>query len=340
MIKPFVIFGIGFTGFMKQIHGSTTIGIIFLLIAIPLFWFDLRLAIALLCLAGYFAAIKEVSKYTSWYQFSTVFAAAILLGIAIEYPLHSFPYLTLAIFLAACTSIIRIIFFSTFSYTRYPWYEPLVLIASVLIWVFGNILLKANWYAWALPAPVIGFAGILAYGILKDEKQLLAATKGGYKVQIGKPAPDFSLPDEGNKLVSLMEFRGRHLLLIFVRGDWCPGCHMMLRTYEKNREKFKEKDILVMAIGPDPVGVNQEMVKKLDLEFKVLSDENQRTAMVYGVQLAEYDNDFAEKYEAGIPLPASFLVDKDGLIRYVSRPDRVGEFLNPALIFPIIESLR
>src|SRR3954467_3631005 len=96
---------------------------------------------------------------------------------------------------------------------------------------------------------------------------------------------------------------------------------------------------MVMAIGPDPVGVNREMVKKLDLEFRVLSDEGQRTAMTYGVQLSEYDNDFAEKYEAGIPLPASFLVDKGGIVQYVSRPDRVGEFLNPALIFPIIDSL-
>ena len=94
-----------------------------------------------------------------------------------------------------------------------------------------------------------------------------------------------------------------------------------------------------MAIGPDPVGVNKEMVKKLNLEFKILSDVGQRTAMTYGVQLSEYDNDFAEKYEEGIPLPASFLVDKEGIVRYVSRPDRVGEFLNPALIFPIIETL-
>ena len=71
----------------------------------------------------------------------------------------------------------------------------------------------------------------------------------------------------------------------------------------------------------------------------MLSDEGQRTAMVYGVQLKEYDNDFAEKYEEGIPLPASFLIDKTGVVRYVSRPDKVGEFLNPSLIFPIIEEL-
>jgi peroxiredoxin len=81
-------------------------------------------------------------------------------------------------------------------------------------------------------------------------------------------------------------------------------------------------------------------VERLNLDFKVLSDEGQKIAMNYGVQLEEYDNAFAEKYEEGIPLPASFLVDKSGVVRYVSRPDKVGEFLNPSLIFPIIDSLK
>jgi peroxiredoxin Q/BCP len=184
------------------------------------------------------------------------------------------------------------------------------------------------------------FTGVFAWGTVKDKNQLLKASRGGYRIQIGKEANEFELPDQDGNLIRLSDFKGkRHLLLIFVRGDWCPGCHMMLRTYEKNNEKFKTKNILVMAIGPDPVGVNRGMVEKLGLDFKVLSDEGQKVAMTYGVQLSEYDNNFAEKYEEGIPLPASFLIDKAGLVQYVSRPDKVGEFLNPALIFPIVDKL-
>ena len=159
-------------------------------------------------------------------------------------------------------------------------------------------------------------------------------------MQLGQEAINFNLPDQDGNPVSLADFKNqRHVLLIFVRGDWCPGCHMMLRTYEKNNEKFRARNIFAMAIGPDPVGVNRGMVEKLGLDFKVLSDEGQKTAMLYGVQLSHYENNFSENYEEGIPLPASFLVDKQGVVRYVSRPDKVGEFLNPSLIFPIIESL-
>ncbi|MCE3260651.1 MAG: alkyl hydroperoxide reductase [Bacteroidetes bacterium] len=325
---------------MKRIHVSTTTGVILNVISILCLATQYYLLGAVFSLIAYFASIKEVSKYTSWYQFITVFASAALTGLAVELPLASFPFILVSCFAAAVGSISRIVFFRVFSYTNHSWFEPLLFLTSLAFYLIGNLSGPNDWQDWSFPAPLILFEAILAWGILKDKKQLLAHAKGGYKVQIGEPASEFQLPDQDGNLVKLSDFRGnRHLLLIFVRGDWCPGCHMMLRTYEKNNMRFKEKNVLVMAIGPDPVGVNRGMVEKLGLDFKVLSDEAQKTAMVYGVQLKEYDNDFAEKYEEGIPLPASFLVDKNGVVRYVSRPDKVGEFLNPSLIFPIVEKL-
>ncbi len=325
---------------MKKIHISTTLAVILNCIALISIGFNYFLVTAILSTIAYFAAIKEVSKYTSWYQFSTVFASALVVGVTLDLNFLHLPFITIAISLAALGSIGRIVFFKVFSYTNYSWFEPTLFVFALLFFVLGNVVGNYGWAGYAFAAPIIVFNAILAWGILKDKKQLLASTQGGYKVKIGSQAVDFDLPDQDNNSVKLSDFKNhRHLLLIFVRGDWCPGCHMMLRTYEKNNEKFKQKNILVMAIGPDPVGVNRQMVEKLGLDFKVLSDEKQKTAMIYGVQLKEYDNDFAEKYEEGIPLPASFLIDKMGLVRYVSRPDKVGEFLNPSLIFPIIEQL-
>ncbi|MCW3077863.1 MAG: alkyl hydroperoxide reductase [Bacteroidetes bacterium] len=325
---------------MKKFHVSTSMGLVLNLISIACLSFEYYVLACVFSLIAYFASIKEVSKYTSWYQFSVVFISAILLGLAIELPEIKFPFILIALLMAACTSILRIVLFRVFSYTNHSWFEPLFFLLSVAMYFIGNLTGYYDWQAWTFPAPILVFSALLAWGIFKDKKQLLAQTKGGYRVQIGKAAPAFELPDQDGTTIKLSDFLGqRHLLLIFVRGDWCPGCHMMLRTYEKNNEKFKSKNVFVMAIGPDPVGVNRGMVEKLGLEFKVLSDEGQKTAMVYGVQLKEYHNDFAEKYEEGIPLPASFLIDKTGVVRYVSRPDKVGEFLNPSLIFPIVEQL-
>lgn len=325
---------------MKKIHPSTTVAVALDLAALFGFFYGFYLLAAFLALVGYFSSIKEISKYTSWYQFSMVYISSVLLGLSLDFILTDFPLLTMAMFLSAFGSIGRINYFCKFSYTGRSWFEPLLFFSSVSIYIFANVRNFDHWEGWLLPMPVILFTGILGWGIVKDKRQLLTKAMGGYKVKLGKPANDFELPDQNGELVKLSDFRNkRHLLLVFVRGDWCPGCHMMLRTYEKNNAAFQKKNIYVLAIGPDPVGVNREMVEKLGVEFKVLSDAKQRTAMDYGVQLKEYDNRFAEKYEEGIPLPASFLIDKQGIVRYVSRPDKVGQFLNPSLIFPVVEQL-
>lgn len=325
---------------MKHFPIYTTAGLVLALAGIAFIPLGYPLVCALMALAGYLVAMKEFSKFTSLLQFTTQFASALIAGIALEWPPDHFPLLALAfLFIALCT-FGRIVFFRFFGYTNHTWFEPLMFVLALATHFAANTLHQNGWAGWLVPVPAFVFGAIIAWGILKDKKQLLGVTLKGYKVAIGAEAPNFTLPDQDNKPVSLSDFRGqRHLLVIFVRGDWCPGCHMMLRTYQREAARFQQKNIFVLSIGPDPVGVNKEMVERLGLDFGVLSDEGQKTAMVYGVQMQEYDNDFAEKYDEGIPLPASFLIDKKGIVRYVSRPDKVGEFLNPSLIFPIIDKL-
>ncbi|HEU4717314.1 MAG TPA: redoxin domain-containing protein [Bacteroidia bacterium] len=326
---------------MKGKPVYTISGLVLAVASVPfVFFLHLPLAGAILAALGYFVAMKEFSKFTGPLQFFTQLFAGLMTGTALEYPFHVFPFLLLTMFFATLSTFGRIMFFRFFAYTGKTWFEPLMLFLAIGCHVAGNMSAHSDWAGWLLPGPAIIFAGIITWGIIKDKRQLLAKTMKGYKIAIGSPAPPFSLEANDGTTVSLSDFYGdRNLLLIFVRGDWCPGCHMMLRTYQKNSEQFRQKNIFVLSIGPDPVGVNKEMVERLGLDFKVLADEGQKVAMKYGVQLQEYDNAFAEKYDEGIPLPASFLVDKTGIVRYVSRPDKVGEFLNPSLIFPIVEKL-
>jgi peroxiredoxin len=325
---------------MRVIHVFTSLALISGLTALALLWSLFPWLGLVYAIAGYLMVMKEVSTYTSRYQFLVSIFTALLVGVLIDFPLHQFPFITIAMLLSVIGALVRIMFFEFVTLTGNKWLEPVFLFSALGFYVVGNFMNDYDFKAWVFPGVLIAFQGLLAWGVYKDQKQLGSHAERGYKVQLNTEAPDFTLPDQNGVPVSLKDYRGeRHLLLIFVRGDWCPACHMMLRTYMKNTHRFAEKNIFCMAIGPDPVGVNREMVLKLGLEFKVLADERQRTAMQYGVQLDEYDNDFAEKYEEGIPLPASFLVDKNGIVRYVSRPDKVGEFLNPEKIFPILEKL-
>lgn len=287
---------------------------------------------------GYLLGMKDFTKFTGPVQSVTEATAALMIGVALDWPIVHFPYFTAMMLFMFFSNFGRTMFFRYFAYTGKTWMEPLTVLIALGFHLMGNLYQHSNWATWAVPVPGFFFAFIIAWGIIKDKRQL--NVHKGYKLSIGSYAPPFELPDQSGNMMRLSDFIGnRHLLLIFVRGDWCPGCHMMLRTYQKEKEKFAKKNIFVMSIGPDPVGVNKEMVERLGLDFSVLADAKQKTAMTYGVQLEEYDNQFAEQYDEGIPLPASFLIDKEGVIRYISRPDKVGEFLNPSLIFPIVEQL-
>ena len=332
---------------MKQIHLNTTIGLVLLIASAGFFFSDIPYVSSFLALIALFLGLSETAKYTSYYQFAVVFFSAALLGVSLEFPFEEkVSLIGISILLAASVNIIRLIFFTEFGYSRFRYFEMFIAIVSLILYVTANLRHPSfdGWSKWALPAPVILFGIYIGYGVIQDSKGLLAYLKKRKYVEPGNPAPEFSLSDQDGNTTKLSDFKGkRDLLLIFVRGDWCPGCHMMLRTYQRESHRFKEKNILCMAIGPDPVGVNRAMVEKLGLDFKVLSDEGQIIAQTYGCRLEDDENlhpvKESHKYQEGIPLPASFLIDKNGIVRYTSRPDRVGEFLDPAKIFPVLEKL-
>lgn len=295
---------------------------------------------ALLACAAYFITAKDFSRFTGPFQSLTLLLAAGVLGVVLgEKHVPVMILLGASMLFAALATYGRMFFFKVFRYVNHLWFEPLMFVCSLAFFV-PALFETHGFYVWIFTVPVWLFALVIMRGILKDGKQLKPAQIKAYQVAVNSQAPDFELSDENGNKVKLSDFRDKtHLLLVFVRGDWCPGCHIMLRAYQREAERLRRKNIHVLSIGPDPAGVNKEMVQRLGLSFHVLADDGQRTAMQYGVQLEEYGNEFAEKYEEGIPLPASFLIDKSGKVLYVSRPDKVGEFLNPELIFPIIDQL-
>lgn len=230
----------------------------------------------------------------------------------------------------------RGLFHNAIGLTGYWWLDPLLTLPGLGLLIWGA--LSAPAWLMLLPAAWAMNHIMMATMSMKMYLSILKAKAGGYAVEPGKLAPEFTLTDQDGQPISLASFKGQgHAMLVFVRGDWCPSCHITLRSYARNKEKFQAKGVTLLAIGPDPVGVNLRMVQELGVPYRMLSDEGQRTAMAYGVQM---DDPVSKMMKAdGVPLPASFLVDKSGVVRYTSRPERAGEFLSPETIFPVLEAL-
>jgi peroxiredoxin len=290
------------------------------------------------CIVADLLAIAEVKAVTGKLQVSCFIIGNLCMGICLDQLHPGFPWFSIALPCISGIASTRLFFFDKVGYVNYVWYEPLMLIIGIALYVTANLKTNIGWPGWAFPAFPLLFGLYFTLGSFKDLFEFNKTKKIDYTVSTGTQVPEFCLPDHDGNDVKLSDLKGkRNLLLLFVRGDWCPSCHIMLRSYEKNRELFQQKDVFLMAIGPDPIGVNKKMVLALGLDFKILSDEKQEVVKRFGIQMQALNS--KTDYESGIPMPASFLVDKSGVVRFSSRADRVGDFLNPSKIFEILPTL-
>lgn len=326
---------------LTRIHPFTSLGLLLAFVSPLMYAAGFPLVGLVLVFVAYGFALLEFKKYTSDFQFGMIIACGAGLGIGLDMLFNTWPALTFAMLICGFCTVARQAWMQRFTYVNLLWVEPMLLLVSGALIGFSFWGRSGVWELWVMPALPFIAASALAFGYVQDGILIKRNVRYGYRIQPGRVAPDFELPDQDGTRIKLSDYRGKHpVLLIFVRGDWCPGCHMMLRTYERNHDRFLKKGIHVLGIGPDNIDVNKDMVKRIGVGYRMLSDDAQEVSGRYGVV---YNNPVIQAslvdYEQGIPLPASFLVDKDGVVRYVSRPDRVGEFLDPELIFNVLEEL-
>ena len=123
-------------------------------------------------------------------------------------------------------------------------------------------------------------------------------------IQIGDPAPDFSLPDQDNRVFILSENTGKRLLLVFYPGDDTPVCTRQLCDYRDGIEQFSGLDVEVVGISGDDADSHRRFRDKHDLPFTLLSDSDLTVAGHYGC-----------KGVLGMKRGV-FLVDEQGTVRY------------------------
>lgn len=325
---------------LQRFHPFTGLGLLLAALS-PVFLLVGRseVGVVLLVLA-YGFTLLEFKKYTSNFQFGMILVCGTVLGIALDLTHSAWPLLTTSLILAATATIVRQAWMHRFTYVDLLWVDTGLSLLAVALYLVAISGTSFTWDLWLAPLLPLGMATGLTFSYVQDAYHMRKQTRNGYRVELGKRAPDFTLPDQDGNPVSLSDFRGKHpVLLIFVRGDWCPGCHMMLRTYERSRAEFLARGVHVLGIGPDDISVNKDMVQRIGVGYRMLSDDAQAVSGQYGVVYTNPLIELGVDYKQGIPLPASFLVDMDGVVRYVSRPDRVGEFLDPALIFHALHEL-
>lgn len=316
------------------------ISVTLLAAAITLMILDLHLYAALACTVAFFPNVSEVKSHSSWFQFINYRVITLLIGLSVDKALGNDTYwYTLMMALLSMTGTLRLELFRVLMVKRFVWIELLLLPAWYGAYVYAGLQNPSQWVGWVCCGlPLLFMTYIFVTIILAPGQYERGPRPGKEPAEVGTPAPDFALKDVDGNVVRLSDFKGKnHVLLVFVRGDWCPTCHIMIREYEINRNKFVERGVIPIGIGPDSTEVNKAMMERLGWKNMLLADEGSKVAAQYG--LLFMNNNAETNYDVGVALPASFLICNSGIVRYITRSDRAGEFLSPSLIFPVIEKL-
>ena len=125
---------------------------------------------------------------------------------------------------------------------------------------------------------------------------------------VGTPAPDFTLPDANGRPVSLADFRGQNVVLVFYPLDWSPACSDQLSLYQAEQEEFARYDAVVIGVSVDSLYSHGAWAAVRGLTFPLLADFNPRGAVARRYGVWREGDGFSER--------ALYVIDRAGVIRY------------------------
>lgn len=91
-------------------------------------------------------------------------------------------------------------------------------------------------------------------------------------LQIGDPAPDFTLPNQDGDPVHLSDLKGQRVVLYFYPKDDTPGCTKEACNFRDRWERFSDHGIRVFGISKDNAASHTKFISKHELPFTLLTD--------------------------------------------------------------------
>ncbi len=140
-------------------------------------------------------------------------------------------------------------------------------------------------------------------------------------LQVGEPAPEFTVQSHDGATVSLCTWRGKKVLLWFYPEAGTPGCTLEGRGFRDHQEYFDDNGIQILGVSFDPVDRNSAFALKCGFKFPLLCDVDRKIALAYGA----CSNAKAQSAER-----ISFLIDEHGKIARVY--DQVDPRDHPARV--------
>lgn len=139
-------------------------------------------------------------------------------------------------------------------------------------------------------------------------------------LQIGDKAPSFSLKSSEKADVSLQDFAGKKLVILFFPAAYTSVCTAELCAIRDGLKEYQSLDAEVVAISVDSLFTLNQFKTDNGYNFTLLSDFNKEVCQAYGAYYEEFV--FGMK---GVARRAAFVVDGEGIIRYAEVLESAGD---------------
>jgi peroxiredoxin Q/BCP len=146
-------------------------------------------------------------------------------------------------------------------------------------------------------------------------------------VEIGKKAPQFTLPDSYGNKVALKDFLGKKVVLYFYPKDNTSGCTKEALAFKEALPEIEKRNAVVLGVSKDSQESHVKFAKKYELPFTLLSDEKLKVIQKYGVWVEK--SMYGKKY-MGVER-STFIIDEKGKVKKIFRKVKVAKHVEEVL---------
>jgi peroxiredoxin len=149
-------------------------------------------------------------------------------------------------------------------------------------------------------------------------------------IAAGEPAPEFTLRDQTGQKVSLADFRGGKVLLVFYPLDFSPVCSDQLSVYQEVKPEIEAKGVTMIGISVDSGFAHKAFQESLGIDTQLLADFEPKgeVARAYGAYIER----------AGTANRSLVLIDEEGTVEWVHESPTPLEIPGANLIFDALAS--
>ncbi len=149
-------------------------------------------------------------------------------------------------------------------------------------------------------------------------------------IDAGQPAPEFTLRDQDGEDVSLADFRGRKVLLVFYPFDFSAICSDQLSLYQEIRPQLEEKGVEMIGISIDHPFAHKAFQEKLGIDTTLLADFEPKgeVAKAYGSYVDA----------VGMANRNLVLIDEEGNVEWAHEPPTPGDIPAPQVILDALDA--